>query len=58
MNLDLLVGKPTAEPRNADAKKPVLAIDMDEVLSMTHEALIKFHNEMYNTNLQLHDFTS
>ncbi|EPZ35605.1 hypothetical protein ROZALSC1DRAFT_27271 [Rozella allomycis CSF55] len=38
--------------------RPLLAIDVDEVLSMTHEAMIKFYNENYNANLELSDFTS
>lgn len=36
--------------------KPVIAVDIDEVLSPFLCGLIEWHNQHYNTALQLHDF--
>ncbi|KAJ3096450.1 hypothetical protein HDU97_005887 [Phlyctochytrium planicorne] len=38
--------------------KPVLAVDLDEVLSGTIQALVNFHNEHFNTTLEVKDFFS
>jgi 5'(3')-deoxyribonucleotidase len=38
--------------------KPVLAVDMDEVLCGTAQALIDFHNERFQSKLTLKDFIS
>lgn len=40
------------------AMLPLLAVDLDEVLCETTPALIRFHNDLYKTNLHLSDFTS
>ncbi|KAI9357639.1 HAD-like domain-containing protein [Zopfochytrium polystomum] len=40
------------------AARPVIAVDMDEVLCGTHEALVNFHNERFATKLTLKDFNS
>ncbi|KAI8612057.1 HAD-like domain-containing protein [Chytriomyces sp. MP71] len=41
----------------ADAK-PVLAVDMDEVLCGTCQAMVDFHNGHYATRLRVSDFSS
>ncbi|KAJ3212408.1 hypothetical protein HDU83_005786 [Entophlyctis luteolus] len=40
------------------APKPVVAVDMDEVLCATNQALIDFHNANYDTQLEMKDFVS
>ena len=39
-------------------KKPVLAVDIDEVLARFTPAVIQFHNDNYGSNLKLDDFHS
>lgn len=36
--------------------EPVIAVDMDDVLSQTNEVVAKWHNEAYGTNMTLDDF--
>lgn len=36
--------------------KPVIAVDVDEVLTPTQPALIEHHNQLHGTKLQLSDF--
>ncbi|KAJ3308019.1 hypothetical protein HDU76_004182 [Blyttiomyces sp. JEL0837] len=36
--------------------RETLAVDMDETLAKTHEMIIKFHNQNYNTNNSPQDF--
>ncbi|KAI0757327.1 hypothetical protein C8Q80DRAFT_1133095 [Daedaleopsis nitida] len=36
--------------------RPVIAIDLDDVLSQTNEAVAKWHNDAYGTNMTLDDF--
>lgn len=38
--------------------KPIIAIDIDEVLAQFIPSLADFHNELYGTSLQSHEFTS
>jgi 5'(3')-deoxyribonucleotidase len=40
------------------SQKPVLAIDIDEVLADFMPSLVKFHNDTYNTSLTPKDFHS
>lgn len=35
---------------------PVIAIDLDDVLSQTNREICEWHNEVYGTNMQLSDF--
>jgi 5'(3')-deoxyribonucleotidase len=35
--------------------KPVIAVDIDEVLSPLHDLVFAHHNEVYGTNFPLHD---
>ena len=39
-------------------KKPVVAVDIDEVLTPFLEAFIRFHNREYHTDLKVGDFKS
>ncbi|KAJ3068779.1 hypothetical protein HK102_007072, partial [Quaeritorhiza haematococci] len=36
--------------------KPIIAVDLDETISRTHEAIIKYHNEVFGTDHQPEDF--
>jgi uncharacterized HAD superfamily protein len=40
------------------AKKPIIAVDIDDVLVDHYEALVTFHNETYGTSLTIHDYIS
>ena len=44
--------------RSEQTHKPVLALDIDEVLAQFLPALIRFHNSTYGTSLELKDFHS
>ncbi|KAI0359046.1 hypothetical protein OH77DRAFT_1473609 [Trametes cingulata] len=39
-----------------DLDRPVIAVDMDDVLSETNEAVAKWYNDTYGTNMTLDDF--
>ncbi|RDX56226.1 hypothetical protein OH76DRAFT_1396566 [Lentinus brumalis] len=39
-----------------DDNRPVIAIDMDDVLSQTNEAVAKWHNDAYGTKMTVDDF--
>lgn len=42
----------------AEFKKPVLAVDVDEVLAYFIPSLVEFHNESYSTTLSPESFFS
>ncbi|KAH9891014.1 hypothetical protein C8Q73DRAFT_702559 [Cubamyces lactineus] len=54
--------KSTAKPGSAlddfvhDLDRPVIAVDMDDVLSQTNEVVAEWHNKAYGTNMKIEDF--
>ncbi len=47
-----MASSPTSKP------KPVIAVDIDEVLAQFMPTLARFHNDNYNTSLDVEDFRS
>ncbi|KAF8634445.1 hypothetical protein AX15_000894 [Amanita polypyramis BW_CC] len=43
-------------PPVATSSKPVIAVDLDDVLSRTNEAIAKWHNDEYGTDMDLSTF--
>ncbi|KAI0651534.1 hypothetical protein C8Q79DRAFT_1004822 [Trametes meyenii] len=39
-----------------DSDRPVIAVDMDDVLSQTNEVVAEWHNKAYGTNMKMEDF--